>query len=317
MRARHRRSAARQLGRRWSTDRRTRGVRRAPCATASTASPTPPTPPSRSASRRAPAPVIGVRGPLVARRRAPAARRPLREASPSSALWLAAAPGRRARARGAAVRTCPACRRSCLTTPSGRGSSCAAWRAARRLDQRRLAGRASTPQGILAEPFRWAELEQLVYSTDRWERRLVGSTLARTAHRACPRAPAPRAGATRGLTLIGSLIGDAEPDVQKALSWALRSWCEVDPARRRVSSSARRPMRGHRTTTATGRGSMRDALTAARRLRRSSAEIRDRAGGHPAPARRAVHQHRRRGRRSVQQASTDWPSAAVAQQGER
>jgi hypothetical protein len=32
--------------------------------------------------------------------------------------------------------------------------------------------------GILAEPFRWAELEQLVYSSDAMERRLVGSTLA-------------------------------------------------------------------------------------------------------------------------------------------
>jgi hypothetical protein len=30
------------------------------------------------------------------------------------------------------------------------------------------------------------------------------------------------------LTIIKSLIGDSEPDVQKALSWALRSWNEVD-----------------------------------------------------------------------------------------
>ena len=30
--------------------------------------------------------------------------------------------------------------------------------------------------GILAEPFRWAEIEQLVFSPSRWERRLVGST---------------------------------------------------------------------------------------------------------------------------------------------
>ena len=34
-------------------------------------------------------------------------------------------------------------------------------------------------QGVLLERFRWAELEQLVYSSDKWERRLVGSTLAR------------------------------------------------------------------------------------------------------------------------------------------
>ena len=31
-------------------------------------------------------------------------------------------------------------------------------------------------KGIAAEPYRWAELEQLVYSPSRWERRLIGST---------------------------------------------------------------------------------------------------------------------------------------------
>ena len=34
----------------------------------------------------------------------------------------------------------------------------------------------------------------------------------------------------RGLDLVGQLIGDAEPDVQKALSWALRELAKVDPA---------------------------------------------------------------------------------------
>ena len=37
-------------------------------------------------------------------------------------------------------------------------------------------------KGILAEPYRWAELEQLVYSPSRWERRLVGSTIATMPH---------------------------------------------------------------------------------------------------------------------------------------
>ena len=37
-------------------------------------------------------------------------------------------------------------------------------------------------RGILAEPYRWAELEQLVYSPSRWERRLVGSTIATIPH---------------------------------------------------------------------------------------------------------------------------------------
>jgi hypothetical protein len=36
--------------------------------------------------------------------------------------------------------------------------------------------------------------------------------------------------AAHGLDVIGTLIGDAEPDVQKALSWALRSLTLGDPA---------------------------------------------------------------------------------------
>ena len=40
-----------------------------------------------------------------------------------------------------------------------------------------------TAAGILSEPYRWAELEQLVYSRSRWERRLVGSTIATIPHR--------------------------------------------------------------------------------------------------------------------------------------
>src|SRR4029077_7265862 len=36
--------------------------------------------------------------------------------------------------------------------------------------------------------------------------------------------------AVHGLGLIGDLIGDAEPNVQKALAWALRSLVLVDPA---------------------------------------------------------------------------------------
>jgi len=82
--------------------------------------------------------------------------------------------------------------------------------------------------GILREPYRWAELEQLVYSPSRWERRLVGSTIATIpfADRAGGRT---RDVAERGLTLVGLLVGDPEPDVQKALSWALRNLAAVDP----------------------------------------------------------------------------------------
>jgi 3-methyladenine DNA glycosylase AlkD len=82
--------------------------------------------------------------------------------------------------------------------------------------------------GIAAEPYRWAELEQLVYSPSRWERRLIGSTIATMTHgnRRSGRDPAlvPTA-----LGLLEQLMGDAEPDVQKALAWAYRSLAQRDP----------------------------------------------------------------------------------------
>ncbi|MEO5918676.1 MAG: DNA alkylation repair protein [Candidatus Limnocylindrales bacterium] len=81
--------------------------------------------------------------------------------------------------------------------------------------------------GVLAEPYRWAELEQLVYAPSRWERRLVGSTIATIpfASRSAGRSPDV---ARWGLELLALLIGDAEPDVQKAISWAYRSMAKVD-----------------------------------------------------------------------------------------
>jgi 3-methyladenine DNA glycosylase AlkD len=85
-----------------------------------------------------------------------------------------------------------------------------------------------TAVGILHESYRWAELEQLVYSRSRWERRLVGSTIAtvpHVGHLSGRSAPVT----ARGLDLVGQLLGDAEPDVQKALSWALRELAKVDP----------------------------------------------------------------------------------------
>ncbi len=83
-------------------------------------------------------------------------------------------------------------------------------------------------RGILLEPYRWAELEQLVYSPSEWERRLVGSTVATLpfVDRTRGREPAI---AVHGLGLIADLLGDAEPNVQKALAWALRSLVLVDP----------------------------------------------------------------------------------------
>ncbi len=84
-------------------------------------------------------------------------------------------------------------------------------------------------RGILLEARRWAELDQLVFSPSRWERRLVGSTLATLPFidRTAGRRPEI---AEHGLELVRQLIGDQEPDVQKALSWALRSLLLVDRA---------------------------------------------------------------------------------------
>ncbi|HEX5823070.1 MAG TPA: DNA alkylation repair protein [Candidatus Limnocylindrales bacterium] len=82
-------------------------------------------------------------------------------------------------------------------------------------------------KGILHEAYRWAELEQLVFSPSRWERRLVGSTIATMPYVDRRRGRAPDV-AAHGLGLIRDLIGDAEPDVQKALAWALRSLAGVD-----------------------------------------------------------------------------------------
>jgi 3-methyladenine DNA glycosylase AlkD len=82
-------------------------------------------------------------------------------------------------------------------------------------------------KGILAEPYRWAELEQLTVSPSRWERRLVGSTIATmpSVNHRLGRTPEAVAHA---MPLLATLIGDAEPDVQKALSWAYRSMASVD-----------------------------------------------------------------------------------------
>ncbi len=81
--------------------------------------------------------------------------------------------------------------------------------------------------GILLEPVRWSEIEQLAYASSPWERRLVGSTIATIpfVKRRAGREPEI---ARRGLAVIGNLIGDSDPDVQKALAWALRSLGRVD-----------------------------------------------------------------------------------------
>ena len=82
-------------------------------------------------------------------------------------------------------------------------------------------------RGILNEPYRWAELEQLVYSPRPWERRLVGSAIATIPHVDRRRGRTAEV-VEHGLGLIRDLIGDAVPDVQKSLSWALRAMAGID-----------------------------------------------------------------------------------------
>jgi 3-methyladenine DNA glycosylase AlkD len=82
-------------------------------------------------------------------------------------------------------------------------------------------------RGIILEPYRWAELEQLVFSPSRWERRLVGSTVATMPFVERRRGRTPEV-TSHGLQLIGELLGDDEPDVQKALAWALRAVVVID-----------------------------------------------------------------------------------------
>ncbi|MDO8483377.1 MAG: DNA alkylation repair protein [Candidatus Limnocylindrales bacterium] len=139
-------------------------------------------------------------------------------------------------------------------------------------------------KGIAQEPYRWAELEQLVYSPSRWERRLVGSTIATMTHggRRTGRDPElPR----RALALLAQLMGDAEPDVQKALSWAYRSLAERDPA---ATASALGAETDQATATADGHRAwvIRDALSkldpaVADSLRERLAGIRKRSGAAP------------------------------------
>ncbi len=136
-------------------------------------------------------------------------------------------------------------------------------------------------KGILAEPYRWAELELLVYSPSRWERRLVGSTIATMPHvdRRGGRDPGVAASA---LPLLGSLMGDAEPDVQKALAWAYRSLTVVDLA---ATETALRAETDRAVETADGHRAwvIRDTLAklepaTANELRTSLAGIRKRPG---------------------------------------
>jgi 3-methyladenine DNA glycosylase AlkD len=136
-------------------------------------------------------------------------------------------------------------------------------------------------KGVAAEPYRWAELDQLIYSASRWERRLVGSTIATMTHGSGARRGDPDV-AGHALPLLTALMGDAEPDVQKALSWAYRSLMAADPA---ATEAALRAEADRAAETSDGYRAwvIRDTLVkldpvAADQLRARLAGIRRRAG---------------------------------------
>jgi 3-methyladenine DNA glycosylase AlkD len=214
--------------------------------------------------------VIGVRWPLV-HAIEKQLRRPLAEYSATSALWLAQRLATEAE-RELRLFAYVALERSLADDPER------SWQLMRRLARGAsdwisvdsLAGLYA--HGLLLEPYRWAELEQLVYSDARWERRLVGSTVATIPFR-LPRSRRQELRGSPGLMLIKSLIGDAEPDVQRALSWALRSWYEVDAGGvvgllRTEAEQARADDDGHRAWV------VRDALTLPAHDPRLVAELR-------------------------------------------
>ena len=176
---------------------------------------------------------LGVRNPLIGALVA-GLRPALRRARPAEALWVAE---RLSRENEIELRQVALAflRRSLPDDPER------TWQLIRR------AGRRATDwiavdslaslvaEGILREPYRWAEIEQLVYAESPWERRLAAATVAvlrSTARDLAARGAIPGrlgpAEVQRGLAVLGSLIGDADPNVRKALSWALRELAPVD-----------------------------------------------------------------------------------------
>ncbi len=156
----------------------------------------------------------------------------LRQGSSASALWLAE---RLARSDTREVRlfALPCLQRSLPGDPER------SWQLLRRLGAQAddwievdsLAG--TWARGLLAEPYRWAELEQLVYSPRPMERRLVGATLASLPARVrrADRSRLADARAADALRIVAQLMGDEVPLVQKSLSWAVRTWAALDVGR--------------------------------------------------------------------------------------
>ncbi len=169
--------------------------------------------------------VLGVRNPLMAAVGRPVVRA-LRRAPADRIVALAAAlaSAPELELRGLAL---PALRRGLDLDPA------AAWDLIREtarlarcwVDVDALAGLVAV--GLARDPSRWVELERLTVSDSEWERRLVGSTLATLPHRVTA-SNRPLLADAPALAFVEGLMGDASPNVQKSLSWALRSWVTVD-----------------------------------------------------------------------------------------
>ena len=179
--------------------------------------------------------VIGVRNPLIGALTS-GLRPALRRARPAEALFIAERLSRQDELELRQV-SLAFLRRSLADDPER------TWQLMRRLGRRAgdwisVDSLASLfAEGILREPFRWAEIEQLVYAESAWERRLAAATVAvlrSTARELAARGViAQRLGppeVARGLDVLGSLLGDADPNVRRALSWALRELAPVDRA---------------------------------------------------------------------------------------
>lgn len=85
-------------------------------------------------------------------------------------------------------------------------------------------------RGVLLEPYRWAELEQLVLSPSPWERRLAAGAVAVLAASEPEGAGDPEL-VRRGLALVADLLGDPDPEVREGLADALRALLAADPNR--------------------------------------------------------------------------------------
>ena len=145
-------------------------------------------------------------------------------------------------------------------------------------------------KGIAAEPYRWAELEFA-----RLQPVALGTPPGRLDDRdddPCRSSARARPGGRRhGPALLADLMGDAEPDVQKALSWAYRSLTVVDRAATEPRARGRDGAGGRDRRRPSAPGS--SATRSRSSIPSTAAEPPRPPGRHPQAARRPVDLDRR------------------------